>query len=83
MFSFVYLLPHHGLVMVLVGNNKLMANEKRKDEFGTAFPRFRRTLSAANFSGASRRAYTALNNDDTGNIWFLCSTNTRSVLFLD
>ena len=52
--------------MVLVGKERVMTHQEKKDEFGTKYPRLRRTLSAANFTGASRRGFSNLNNDDIG-----------------
>jgi hypothetical protein len=46
-------------------------NKGRKDEFGTKYPRLRRTVSAANFTSAARRGYTSIqNNDDCGKLLF-------------
>ncbi len=48
----------------------LTSKNVTKDEFGTKYPRLRRTASAANFRLAGRRGYTTVNNneDDSGKL---------------
>ena len=47
-----------------------MASKARKDELGHKYPRLRRTVSAANFTSAGRKGYSAIHSDHNGNFVF-------------
>ena len=69
--------------MGVPGKSKMANNNKgRKDEFGTKYPRLRRTMSAANFTGAGRRGYTSIhNNEECGKLLFY--GNCLKIIFVD
>ena len=47
-----------------------MASKARKDELGHKYPRLRRTVSAANFTSAGRKGYSAIHSEHGGNLVF-------------
>ena len=48
----------------------MVANKARKDELGHKYPRLRRTVSAANFTSAGRKGYSAIHSEHGGNLVF-------------
>ena len=48
----------------------MMASKARKDELGHKYPRLRRTVSAANFTSAGRKGYSAIHSEHNGNFVF-------------
>ena len=61
---------------------KMMASKARKDELGHKYPRLRRTVSAANFTSAGRKGYSAIHSEQGGNLVFQISVSCFNILSL-
>ena len=61
---------------------KMMASKARKDELGHKYPRLRRTVSAANFTSAGRKGYSAIHSEHGGNLVFQISVSCFNIYFI-
>ena len=59
---------------------KMMASKARKDELGHKYPRLRRTVSAANFTSAGRKGYSAIHSEHGGNLVFQIGVSLFDIL---
>ena len=59
-----------------------MASKARKDELGHKYPRLRRTVSAANFTSAGRKGYSAIHSEHGGNLVFQISVSCFNIYFI-
>ena len=62
---------------------KTMAIKARKDELGHKYPRLRRTVSAANFTSAGRKGYSAIQSEQSGNLVFQICVSCIDILVLN
>ena len=61
---------------------KMMASKARKDELGQKYPRLRRTVSAANFTTAGRKGYSAIHSEHSGNLVFQIGVSCFDIISL-